>query len=144
MKTAVLIALMALPSTSALAGSLTTSHAVRPLAVVTAKDIHVMAETLPGTITSLDEIVGKEARVTLYPGRPIRAADVGAPALVARNQIVTLVFAKAGLRIQAEGRALGRGSVGEFVEVMNLDSRSIISGRINSNGSVVVSSSPSR
>ena len=51
---------------------------------------------------------------------------------------MTLVFLKGGLRIATEGRALGRGSEGEIIRVMNLSSRTTVSGRIQSDGSIEV------
>ena len=57
---------------------------------------------------------------------------------VKRNQIVTLAYEKAALRIEAEGRALGAGGIGEVIRVMNSTSRVTVSGRIAADGTVVV------
>ena len=53
-----------------------------------------------------------EARINLYPGRPIRAADLQTPAVIDRNDIVTLRFAADGLMIvtrRARARPRRRG-----------------------------------
>lgn len=84
----------------------------------------------PGTVTDPEAAIGLEARVTLYAGRPIPEASLGPPALVERNALVTLVFERGGLAIQAEGRALGRGAEGQAIRVMNLDSRSTVTGTV--------------
>jgi flagellar basal body P-ring formation protein FlgA len=76
--------------------------------------------------------------VTIYAGRPIRAADIGAPALVERNQIVPLVYAAGGLQITAEGRALDRGGEGDVIRVMNLSSRVQVTGIVDETGAVRV------
>jgi flagella basal body P-ring formation protein FlgA len=68
----------------------------------------------------------------------VRAADLGPPALVDRNQIVALDFRAGGLSIRAEGRALARGGAGDVIRVMNLASRTTVSGRIRPDGVVDV------
>lgn len=95
------------------------------------------AETL-GSLRSMEEVIGKEARVAIYAGRPIRKGDIGSPALVERNQIVTLAYTNGGLNISVEARSLGRGSAGDVLRFMNLDSRSTISGTIQNDGSILV------
>lgn len=92
----------------------------------------------PGAAVHPDEVIGQEARVTLYAGRPIPLASLGPPALVERNQTVTLVFQRNGLEIRAEGRALGRAALGEEVRVMNLASRSTVTGSVTAPGLVIV------
>ena len=58
--------------------------------------------------------------------------------MIGRNDLVRLVFSQGGLRIMAEGRSLGRGAVGEVIRVMNIASRTTVSGRIQPDGSVEV------
>lgn len=89
-------------------------------------------------VTGAEDVVGLEARITLYPNRPIRVGDVGPPAIVERNQLVTLVYATGGLRIITEGRALARGAAGDTVRVINLTSRMSVSGRIRDDGWIEV------
>ena len=92
----------------------------------------------PGAATDPAQAVGMEARVTLYASRPIPLASLALPAMVERNQIVQIVYQHGGLDIRAEGRALGRAGEGEFVRVMNLASRSTITGRVEAAGIVAV------
>ncbi|MFT5005580.1 MAG: flagella basal body P-ring formation protein FlgA [Paracoccaceae bacterium] len=111
---------------------------IRAKEVISPGDVMLKPVDLEGAISDLAEIVGKEARISLYPGRPIRRGDVGPPAIINRNDVVTLVFNKGGLQIIAVGRSLGRGSAGEMIRVMNTASRTTISGRIQSDGSIEV------
>ena len=92
----------------------------------------------PGAATDPAQAIGMEARVTLYAGRPIPLASLAAPAMVERNQIVQIVYHHAGLHIRAEGRALGRAGEGDSVRVMNLASRSTVTGRVEAAGIVAV------
>ena len=78
--------------------------------------------------------------MTLYAGRPITAADLGAAAVVERNQTVSLVYRTGGLSILTEGRALSRGRPGDVIKVMNLASRATVMGTIGADGSVAVNS----
>ena len=84
------------------------------------------------------DVIGLEARVTLYPNRPIRNGDVGAPAIVERNQEVKLIYRTGGLQIVAVGRVLARGAVGEWVRVMNLGSRISVMGLVREDGWIEV------
>lgn len=92
----------------------------------------------PGHLTDPLDAVGMEAGVTLYPNRPIPRAGLAPPALVERNARVTLIFRAGGLDIRAEGRALGRAAADEPVRVMNLASRTTVSGRVTAPGVVSV------
>lgn len=55
--------------------------------------------------------------------------------------MVTLRYAANGLSIAAEGRALARGGEGDLLKVMNLSSRTIVTGRVAANGTIDVSPS---
>lgn len=93
---------------------------------------------VPGTVSDPSLIIGLEARVALYAGRPIRTGDVGPPAVVERNQLITLHYQNNGLMISTDGRALGRAGPGEIIRVMNLSSRSTVNARIGSDGAAYV------
>lgn len=106
--------------------------------ILAAADIALRPGSAAGAAETPTDLVGREARVALYAGRPIRLADVGAPAVIERNQIVTLVYMRGGLHILTEGRALGRAGAGERVRVMNLASRTTVSGEAGEDGRVHV------
>ncbi|SIO31893.1 flagellar basal body P-ring formation chaperone FlgA [Vannielia litorea] len=106
--------------------------------VLEAPDMALREGSATGAVAHPDEALGLEARVALYPGRPIRAADLGPPALIERNQLVTLVYRRSGLLIATEARALGRAGAGDIVKVMNLASRSTVTGQVDAAGRVIV------
>ena len=135
---ACLLALTLCGSAPALADALIATHTIRAQTVLTAEDFALVAADIPGALTDPASAVGQEARVTLYAGRPISAADIGAAALVERNQTVALVYRSGGLSILTEGRALARGGPGDVIKVMNLSSRATVTGTINPDGSVAV------
>lgn len=94
---------------------------------------------VPGALTDAGQVIGMEARVALYPGRPIVPGDLAFPATVERNAIVTLVYASAGLHVTTEGRALDRAGPGDLIRVMNLASRTTVTARIGADGAAYVS-----
>lgn len=122
----------------AAADSLTATRLIRPASILQEEDILRTVESIPGAISGEVDVIGLEARVTLYPGRAIRPGDIGPPALIERNDLVTLVFRSGRLSIVTDGRALSRGASGDIVRAMNLSSRSTITGVVSPEGHVLV------
>ncbi|SPF78814.1 hypothetical protein ALP8811_02746 [Aliiroseovarius pelagivivens] len=112
---------------------------LRPGMIVSTQDVKLIDTHIAGGFQLLEDVVGQEARVVLYAGRPILPNNIGPPALIDRNQIVTLIYQAGPMTILAEGRSLGRGAVGDRVRVMNLSSRTTITGSVSANGDVIVS-----
>lgn len=132
---ALLLCCLALP---ALAETVVPVRTIRANALILETDVGLKAGENPNGFARLSDVIGQEARVVLYPGRPIMAGDIGPPALVDRNQIVRLFFDGGGLQIETEGRALERGAVGDHVRVMNLSSRATLFGQVQQDGTVKV------
>jgi flagella basal body P-ring formation protein FlgA len=114
-----------------------TQH-IRAKELIQAEYLTIKPTQAAGALRDPSAIIGMEAKVTLYPGRPIRPGDIGTPALVDRNDTVSLIFLRGGLTIFAEGRALGRGAEGDIIRVMNTSSRSTLMGTVRADGSVEV------
>ena len=133
----VLLALLCLAA-PAPAETLVAARTVRSQEILAAEDLAVSDTSVPGALSHPSEAVGLEARVVLYAGRPVRPGDLGSPAVIERNQIVTLRYENGSLAIAADARALGRAGVGDTLRVMNLSSRSTVSGRVTHAGEVLV------
>ncbi len=114
------------------------TRVIRSQTVLGPDDVAVTAGATPGAYGAAEEVLGLEARVSLYAGRPVMRGDLGPPALLDRNQLVTMTYARGGLTIVAEGRALGRAGMGERVRVLNLDSKTVVTGRVTGFGEVEV------
>jgi len=123
---------------AALAESVAAVRPVRAGNVIAESDLEILDETITGTVADIAEAVGKEAKVTLYPGRPIQTTQIGPPALVDRNQLVRMVYVSGPLSIATEGRVLDRAGIGESVRVMNLTSRQTVSGVVAPDGTIEV------
>ena len=129
---------VALASGPALAGTVVAARTLRAQTVITEQDIALLDDTVPGALADPLAAIGLETRVALYPGRPIRAGDLGPPAIVERNQLVPLAYLRGGLSIQTEGRALDRGAVGDSIRVMNAASKAIVLARLGADGTAYV------
>jgi flagella basal body P-ring formation protein FlgA len=101
----------------------------------------LVAMDIPNAIADTAAAIGQETKVAIYAGKAITAAQVGPSTVIDRNQIIQLSYSAGGLSILTEGRALDRGGVGETIQVMNLSSRTRVSGLIGADGIVQVKSS---
>lgn len=101
----------------------------RPVArgeVITAADIEWVQ--LPESrvraehVSSEAALIGMAARRSLRPGAPLREFDIEAPTLIARGEIVSLVFQSGALTLAARARAMEDGAEGDLIRFVNLQS----------------------
>lgn len=134
----VLGSLLLTPPPVARAEAVVAARMIRSQTILGPQDVSLSETEMPGALQDPAEAVGREARVNIYAGRPIRPADLVHPAIIERNQTVKLNYFHAGLSIVTEGRSLDRAGPGDRIRVMNLDSRSTVSGVVLDDGSVSV------
>jgi len=132
------LVLAALLPTTAMADSVVATRTIKAQTIVTAQDIAMVPADINAALSSTNAAVGLETKVTLYAGRPVHAADLVSPALIQRNQVVSVVYQIAGLTIRTDGRALERGGAGAVIKVMNLSSHMTVQGAVAPDGSVRV------
>ena len=137
MRWALLLAALAAPLT-AMAQSVVPTRPLRSHTVIAPTDVATVAGRVPGGAASLEDVIGLETRVALYPGQPIKLGEIGPAAVITRNDVVTMIYSAGGLTIITDGRALDRAAVGDRVRVMNLDSRMTVTGRVREDGAVEV------
>lgn len=125
-------------ATTAVGETIVAARTLQSQTIIGPKDVLAKDVVVDGAFEQVENVIGQEARVTLYAGRPIRFEDIGPASIIERNQIVMLVYQRGSLRIVADARALGRGGVGDLIRVMNLTSRTTISGIIGADGAVTV------
>ncbi|MDP3262484.1 MAG: flagellar basal body P-ring formation chaperone FlgA [Tabrizicola sp.] len=135
MRSLVLAILIAQPVA---AESLVATRTIRAQSVIAPDDLTLVDAKVPDALTDPAQAVGQQARITIYAGRPLRLADLGPASVVDRNQVVPLVYLAGGLAITTEGRALARGAEGDVIRVINLGSRTTVSGRVGPDGTVYV------
>lgn len=132
------LALVALLSGPVTAETLVASRNLAARQILAAGDIALAESEDPLALQRIEDAIGLETRVAIRAGRAIRAGDLTRPTLVERNARVVLVYSTGGLDIRAEGRALARGAAGEVIRVMNLASKTTVSGVIDPLGHVQV------
>lgn len=120
------------------ADTIVAARTIRAQEIIGPTDLVVRNVDMVGGISDPNAVVGMEARVALYAGRPIRLGDIGTPSVVDRNQIIPLIYSSSGLVISTEGRALDRAGPGDTIRVMNLASRSTVSATIDASGAAYV------
>ncbi|MCC5955735.1 MAG: flagellar basal body P-ring formation protein FlgA [Natronohydrobacter sp.] len=123
------------------AETLVATRLIRATEVIRPGDVIFAAPAVAGAASAPDQVIGLETRVAIYPGRPVRLADLGPAAVIERNEIVRMVYRSGGLMILSEGRAMARAGLGERITVMNLGSRQSVQGIVTSSGLVEVSGS---
>lgn len=133
-----IIIFLSLFASTAFSDTLVAARTLRSHALIGPEDVLIKDVVVAGAFDRVEDVVGQEARVVLYAGRPIKFGDIGPVSIVERNQIVMLVFNSGGLRIATDARSLGRGGVGDVIRVMNLNSRTTVSGIIGADGTVTV------
>jgi flagella basal body P-ring formation protein FlgA len=135
--------LILLCASPAWADSVVATRSIPPGAVISAEDVTLVAMEIPDALNALKDAIGQIAPSGLNAGRVVQADQITPQLRVQRNAIVALTLRSGGLEIQTEGRALAEGGVGDVIDIMNLSSRTRISGRINSDGSVLVTAGTS-
>jgi flagella basal body P-ring formation protein FlgA len=94
-------------------------------------------DDMPSALVRAD-MIGKTARRTLLPDRPVMSSFVETAQLVRTGAQVRLVYEDGDLTILSSGMALQNGIMGDMVRVRNLQSGQIISGAVMGNGTVRV------
>ena len=89
-------------------------------------------------VMSREDMIGKVARRTLQPGHPVPATAIAPDVIIKRGEPARLVFQEGSLFIIAQAEALQNGVVGAFVRVRNIDSGLIVTGKVQSDGSILI------
>lgn len=120
------------------AESVIAQRSLRAHTVVGPDDVTLLDKQVDGAARDLAVVEGLELRTAVYKGQPILLSNLTAPALVERNQIVTLLFDSGAVTISVQGRALERGGLGDQIRVMNTVSRMTVQGVVAAGGFVRV------
>jgi flagella basal body P-ring formation protein FlgA len=93
---------------------------------------------LADLVTEASTVIGKAARRALNPGQPIRAADLQRQEIIARNEMVSVIFESPGLVLSMRGRAQEAGAQGDVINVQNIQSKKIVQATVVGPGRVTV------
>jgi flagella basal body P-ring formation protein FlgA len=107
------------------------------------EDVEIRTMRVPGLadtyIRDPAELADRHLKVAAAPGTPLDMNILAADILVKRGQRVTLVAEIAGLEVRAQGEAIADATAAGRVRVLNLDSRRIVEGQVESRDLVRVS-----
>lgn len=102
--------------------------------------VEVSANTIADGMDPVS-LIGLSARRRLQPGQPLRAADFEPAKLITRNSLVLIIYARPGLQLTTEGRALADGAKGEVIAVLNTQSKRTVQAEVVREGLVRVAGS---
>ncbi len=89
-------------------------------------------------IVDAENLVGMSPRRPIRPGAAVRANELRAPVVVAKNSLITVRLNTARLSLTTQGRALESGASGDVIRVMNTKSNKIINAAVVGSGTVRV------
>ena len=126
--------------------AVTVQHPVERGQVLKETDLAIVRrpKTESGAITAMSAVVGLAARQQLRPDQPLHMADLMKPEIVARNDMVTIVYQAPGLMLTLRGQAQEAGALGDTIGVLNAESKRIVQGVISAPGRVTVSAVTTR
>lgn len=84
------------------------------------------------------DIIGKTATTNLKQGAFLNPANLEATKIIAKNQVVTLIFNKKGLSLKTQGKAMADAGINESVAVMNIHSKRVVHGQVKAAGVVII------
>jgi flagella basal body P-ring formation protein FlgA len=97
-----------------------------------------------GALSDLDAVVGLAARHALRPDQPLTASDVMKPEVVARNDIVTIVYQAPGVTLTLRGQARDGGALGDTIGVLNVESKRVVQAVVSGPDRVTVAAITTR
>lgn len=97
----------------------------------------IAADKMPPSVaTSMNDLNGKETRLYLRAGQPVRLDEVRMPVLVTKGSTVTMTFDAPGISLTVTGKAMTEGGLGESVTVLNPVSYRQVTGTVTGAGAV--------
>ncbi len=90
------------------------------------------------TIADPHQLIGMTARRLITAGRPIKDADLIAPQIVKRGELVTLSLSNGPLNLTTQVKALQNGAKGDVIRVVNTSSNQVLQAIIQRENEVAV------
>lgn len=89
-------------------------------------------------IRTRGDLIGRVARRTLFPGKPIGISSVEDPHTIGNGSLVQLIYERPGISISASGLALQSARTGDSIRVRNVESGLVVTGVVTATGTVLV------
>lgn len=97
-----------------------------------------LTQAQAGAYADLDQLVGKQLIRQSRAGIMLKASDVGAPTVVTRNNLVTVLLKAGSMILTVKGQALANASAGQPVDVLNSITKKILHGVAQPDGTVSI------
>jgi flagella basal body P-ring formation protein FlgA len=85
-----------------------------------------------------DQAIGRVARRPLRAGLAVEARDLASAKVIKRDETISVIFESGGISLALQARALADASVGDRVQVQNLQSKKVIEAVAEAPGRAVV------
>lgn len=89
-------------------------------------------------IMKSDSLIGMTPRRSLLAGKPVLEGDLERPQIVARGEIVTVIYKDGPMRLSAKGKALQNGAKGDAIRISNINSNRTLQGFVTNTKEVTV------
>lgn len=87
---------------------------------------------------SPEQAIGMAVRQPMRAGQAVRMNDLMKPVAVQRNELVTIVYQMPGVLLSIRGKAVEAGSVGDIINVVNVQSNRTVQATVTAPGRVTV------
>jgi len=94
------------------------------------------AEFAANVITNTEQTAGLAARRALRIGQVLRDSDLQRPEFVSRNEPVTITYEVPGILLTLRGQAQEAGTLGDIINVLNIQSKRIVQATVIGPGRV--------
>jgi len=94
----------------------------------------------PSVVNDPGSLIGKTPRSAVRAGEMLRQADLVAPIVIAKGELVTMVLTTSSMALTATGRAVENGSDGQSIKVQNTRSKVTVEGVVAGPNRVVITS----
>ena len=89
-------------------------------------------------VLNISELLHMTPRRIVVAGEPIKVNEIRPPQIVARGELVTMIYQNGPLSLTAQGKALQHGAKGDMIRVVNNSSSRTIEAKVTDFGEVLV------
>lgn len=89
-------------------------------------------------VVDADDIIGMESTRFIRAGYPLRKKQFRIAPTVKKGHMATVTFKKSGIMLTTEGTVMNDATAGDFVKVMNHNSKRLLRGIVQENGTIAV------
>jgi len=123
--------------------ALVTTRALPRNAALTAQDVESRRRRVPGAasgyLVSVDQLAGRHLRNPAAAGTALDMELLSPDVLIKRGQRVTVIATAGSIEVRAQGEAIADATPDGRVRVLNLNSRRIVEGQVETRDSVRIS-----